>query len=104
MPSLQWTRDWVIVWISAQFTIVLIPVVAVCLFAKRFALFIVSVMAWVSLPWVWSYARTFQLHGFVDWTGFAQSLVVVIAASLLYVPSAWRWLKQEKATYDQVFE
>ena len=103
-PSLPLTRDWVIVWVCAQFTIVLFPITAICVFAKRFAKFLVSAMALVSLPWVWSYLRTFQQYGIMDWVGLSQSLVMVLAAGLLYLPSASRWLKQEKPAYDQVFE
>ncbi|MEM1051048.1 MAG: hypothetical protein AAGI28_03035 [Pseudomonadota bacterium] len=103
-PDLPWNRDWVIVWVSAQFTIVLIPIVAICAFASRFARILITAMALVSLPWIWSYARTFQLYGVIDWVGLMQSLTVVIAAGLLYLPASSRWLRQEAPKYEEVFD
>jgi len=64
----------------------------------------VTVMALVSLPWLWSYLQRTMQYGFVDWVGIAQASVVVVAAALLYLPASRQWLRQEVADDTEVFE
>lgn len=103
-PRIGWNADWVIVWVSAQFTIVLIPIIAIWVFASRFARIIVTVMALVSLPWLASYARTYSLYGVVDWIGLMQASLVVMPAGLLFLPSASKWLRQEAVDDTAIFD
>ena len=103
-PQFEWNRDWAIVWVSAQFTIALIPLIAVCLFASKVARWLVSAMALVSLPWIASYVQTFVLHGVMDWQSLVQALVPVICAGLLFMPSAAQWLRQEEVNDAATFE
>lgn len=103
-PSIDWNEDLVIVWVSAQFTIVLIPIIAVWVFASRFAQFMVTIMALVSLPWIGSYLRTAYLYGVTDWVGLTQAAVVVFAAGLLFLPSSRKWLRQEAANDAEIFD
>ncbi len=103
-PQFSWDRDWAIVWVSAQFTIVLTPVVAVCLFASSVARLMVTAMALISLPRIGSYANTIYLHRLTDWVSLSQALIVVIAACLLYFPSASAWLRQKRGSHVEVFE
>lgn len=103
-PQFAWNTDWTIVWVSAQFTIVLIPVAAVCVFASPVARWLVTAMALVSLPWIASYIRTGFLYGVVDWVGLVQASVVVVAAGLLFLPASSRYLRQETKRAIEAFE
>ncbi len=103
-PQIVWNEDWTIVWVSAQFTIVLIPITAVCVFANPFAKWLVTAMALVSLPWIASYVQTGILYGVVDWVGLVQASVVIVAAGLLFLPASSRYLRRETERAIEAFE
>lgn len=103
-PQFEWSRDWAIVWVSAQFTIVLIPLFAICLFASSVARLMVTAMALVSAPWIGSYLWTAYNYGQTDWVALVQALLVVFMAGLLYVPSVSLWLRQERVSDAEAFE
>ncbi|EAQ28592.1 hypothetical protein NAP1_13373 [Erythrobacter sp. NAP1] len=93
-PIIDWTRETVIVFASAMFTIVLIPVVAVWFFASRTARTIVTVMFAISLPWhlltVWS-AVTDLVQSPLD---LLEALAVIAAIALLHSRASSRWLER----------
>lgn len=103
-PQIVWNEDWTIVWVSAQFTIVVIPITAVCVFASPFAKWLMTAMALVSLPWIASYVQISILSGVVDWVGLVQASVVVVAAGLLFLPASSRYLQRDTERAIEAFE
>ncbi len=107
-PAIDWHRDWVIVWHSAWFSIVLIPVVAVWLFASRLARILVTLMALATLPALYrfsvllagDYPAPWQAQA---WLGLLQNAAAVMAVALLFLGASSRWLRQERAHFDKVF-
>ncbi len=93
IPSLDWNRDLAIVALSANFTIVLIPVVAVWVFASRIARALLTLFALLSL--VTAFATLWLLLDarFADWSVLLDGLVTPLAVALLYTPNARAWLR-----------
>ncbi len=106
--AIDWNRDWVIIWHSAWFSIVLIPVVAIWLFASRLARVLVTIMALTTLPAIYrfsvllagDYLPSWQAQA---WLGLLQNGAAVMAVALLYLSISSKWLRQERAHYEQVF-
>ena len=77
-PGLAWTRDAAIVALSAEFTIALIPLVWIYLFAARFARWLVLAFGVVRLA-------------FLDPAVLAGPVLLAIAMASLLTPEAARW-------------
>ncbi|MFO6446558.1 hypothetical protein ACLBKU_05370 [Erythrobacter sp. NE805] len=77
-PWLPWSRDAAIVALSAEFTIALIPLAWITLFAARFARWLVLCMGAVRLV-------------MFDGTALAGTVLVVTAMASLLTPAAARW-------------
>lgn len=102
-PGFGWSRDWVIVWFSAWFSIVLIPVVALVGFASRIARILVTIMALIASPAAVIHGASLA-QGEQSWVAFLSASAVLIAAGLLYLPPASRWLRQEAWDDEQAFD
>ena len=95
-PEVDWDRDSVIVALSARFTIVMIPVVAIWGFGSRIARILVAAMAVLSLP-----GAAFQVYdrldmGILIWgRTVVFTLIVVVLTALLFTPPARRWFAKE---------
>jgi len=81
-PWLPWDRDWTIVALSAEFTIALIPLVWIYLFAAPFARWLVLGMGAVRLA-------------MLDWSALTGPVLTAVAMASLLTPSAARWLRGE---------
>ena len=106
--AFDWNRDWVIVWHSAWFSIVLIPVVAIWLFASRLARLLVTVMALTTLPAIFRFSALLAgdyppIWQAQAWIGLTQNAAAVTAVALLYLGPSSQWFRQERANYEQVF-
>lgn len=99
-------RDIMIVVLSAQFTIVLIPVIAVWVFASRIARWIITALSLWSLVWwaeaMWSWqAQMSAAEGVIS---VASALPIYLAWLLLFTPSANRWFKTNRTPEVEIFE
>jgi len=99
-PTLEWNNDLAIVLMSAETTIILIPVVAVWMFRSRVARILVTVMA---IPTVWLLAQFAFLGLGASGPLLADSVLRVIAVALLYTPAASAWFRPEEGIDVGVF-
>ena len=82
LPWFAWNRDWTIVVLSAEFTIALIPLMWIYLFAARFA-------RWLVLGF-----GTLRLV-FLDPAALTGPLLIAVAMASLLTPQADRWFARE---------
>lgn len=88
----EWDRDWTIVASSAWFTVELIPIALVWLFASRFARAFISAMAVVkALMIVGDLLTLYALPGLMLGQGIA-----LVAVTLLYSRDANEWFARER--------
>jgi hypothetical protein len=92
-PWFAWNRDWTIVTLSAEFTIALIPLVWIYLFAAPFARWLVLGFGALRLA-------------FLDPAALAGAVLVAAAMASLLTPAAHRWFARKPAEEDgpAVFE
>lgn len=95
----EWNRDWTIVASSAWFTVELIPIAAIWLWASRFARGFITAMAAIKVVLILSnLPMLYALPGVL--VGQSISLVAV---ALLYTRAANAWFDKERS-YGAVFE
>lgn len=82
LPWFAWNRDWTIVALSAEFTIALIPLVWIYLFAAPFARLLVLGFGAVRLV-------------LLDPSALTGVVLVAIAMASLLTPQAARWFARE---------
>lgn len=98
----EWNRDWTIVASSAWFTVELIPIAAVWLYASRFARgFITAMAALKAVLILTNLPMLYALPGIL----LGQSISLV-AVALLYTPAANAWFAKarEDAARAAVFD
>ena len=90
LSAIDWTHDWVIVAISAWFSIELIPVALVWFFASRFARWFVLVMAILPIA-VWVFV-VFQYPDLLSvvLSQLLEIAFVLVLAGLLFLPPSAR--------------
>ncbi len=103
-PTIPWNRDWVIVYYSAMFSIVLIPLVAIWAFASRIARIIVTVFFAVALPWDLVVLRSAAMGALLNPLDLTIAIVRTGAIVLLYLPASSRWLATDETRGAQIFE
>lgn len=92
MPWVSWNRDWTIVTLSAEFTIALIPLVWIYLFAAPFARWLVLGFGALRLA-------------FLDPAALTGAVLVAVAMASLLTPAANRWfMRKEEEDGPAVFE
>ena len=93
VPWFAWDRDWTIVALSAEFTIALIPLMWIYLFAARFARWLVLGFGALRLA-------------LLDPAALTGPLLVAVAMASLLTPQAARWFAREPDKEDgpAVFE
>ena len=97
--GLEWNRDWTIITSSAWFTIELIPVAWVWLFASRFARKFVTVMAAIKLALlIVNLSFLYALPGIL-----LGQAIPILAVSLLYIPDAERWFARPEERDPAIF-
>ncbi|MBA4051011.1 MAG: hypothetical protein C0472_03845 [Erythrobacter sp.] len=93
-PWASWNRDWTIVTLSAEFTIALIPLVWIYLFAAPFARWLVLGFGALRLA-------------FLDPAALVGAVLVAVAMASLLTPGAARWFDRKAAEEEDgpaVFE
>ncbi len=103
-PQVAWSRDWVIVMLSARLSIALIPIAMVWLSAIRFARWMVTLMALGKLPGALPRIRALVEEGAFDPSYFAALLLSLLAVALLFTPTSNRWFKDKGGVDPAVFE
>lgn len=83
-PWFAWDRDWTIVTLSAEFTIALIPLAWIYLFAAPFARWLVLGFGALRLA-------------FLDPAALIGAVLVAVAMASLLTPSANRWFARKSA-------
>lgn len=92
---IEWDRDRAIIFASARFTIVLIPIIAVWGFASHIARILVTFMTIPSVAALGSLLFLMAVGEAVDAWLFTGSLLRVAAVALLYTRSAAPWFVPE---------
>lgn len=101
-PSIAWNHDLVIVALSARFTIVCIPVVAIWGYASRIARWLVSVLTiGTALSAAWNISALPNVD--IEWLPVAFLSAMVAAVLMLLTPSAAVWFRKEEAPGAEVF-
>lgn len=103
-PGVTWSRDLVIVWISAWFSIALIPIAMVWLSAVRFARWVVAIMALYKLAGVAGFVVIFVRGGTLPFFSVGLLLLNVLAAAMLFTPASHRWFAGIEEADPAVFE
>lgn len=93
IPWFAWDRDWTIIALSAEFTIALIPLAWIYIFAAPFARWLVLGFGALRLA-------------FLDPAALTGPLLIAIAMASLLTPQAARWFAREPEEEDgpAVFE
>lgn len=101
-PQLPWDREWVIVALSARFSIVCIPVIAIWIYKGVVARVLVSVFTLIPLMGI------IRLLGegldALGWEGAIGGALLVLGCALLYTPSARMWFEPKAKVAQEVFE
>ena len=104
LPSIIWTQDMVIVLYSALFSIVLIPVAAVWLFASKIARILVTVMSVFPLLNVVAAVYILSRDGFLSAILVWDSIATLCLVALLYFRPSGEWFEGRKALDAATFE
>lgn len=104
IPQIAWTRDWVIVMLSARLSIALIPVAMVWLSAVRFARWMVAIMALGKLPSAVPAMGAFVNEGVFDPSYLAALVLGLGAVAVLFTPAANLWFAHKGALDPATFE
>lgn len=104
VPGFEWSRDAVIVTLSARLSIALIPVAMVWLAAVRFARWMVTVLALGKLLNVPEGLRLIAEGGQVDTAWLAALVLSLVAVAMLFTPASNRWFREKGGVDPAVFE
>lgn len=103
IPQIAWSRDWVVVMLSARLSIALIPIAMVWLSAVRFARWMVTVMALGKIPSALPAVRALAQEGAVDLSYLAPLALSLLAVALLFTPASHRWFANRGEDDPAVF-
>lgn len=105
LSDILWSRDAVIVALSARFSIALIPVAMVWLSAVRFARWMVTVMALGKLLNLPEGLAAIAGGGAIDTAWLTALLLGLLAVVMLFTPASNRWFAQKAEAPDPaIFE
>lgn len=102
-PQWPWSRDWVIVMLSARLSIALIPIAMVWLSAVRFARWMVTVMALGKIPSALPAVRALMQQGVIDLSYLAPLALSLVAVALLFTSASHRWFANRGEADPAVF-
>lgn len=104
LPEYVWSRDAVIVTLSARLSIALIPIAMVWLSAVRFARWMVTVLALGKLLMLPDGIRAIAAGGAVDTAWLTALLFGLLAVAMLFTPASNRWFARKEEGDPAVFE
>ena len=104
LPEIDWTRDAVIVTLSARLSIALIPIAMVWLSAVRFARWMVTVLALGKLLMLPEGLRAIAAGGAVDTAWLTALLLGLMAVAMLFTSASNRWFARQSENDPAVFE
>jgi hypothetical protein len=104
IPGIEWSRDAVIVTLSARLSIALIPIAMVWLAAVRFARWMVAVLGLGKLLNLPEGLRLIAAGGDVDTAWLAALVLSLLAVAMLFTPASNRWFAHKERIDPAVFE
>jgi hypothetical protein len=104
VPDFLWSRDAVIVLLSARLSIALIPIAMVWLGAVNFARWMVAVLALGKLINVPEAVRLLAHGERIDPAWMASITLGLLAVAMLFTPPSNRWFAQKQEADPAVFE
>ena len=104
VPDIAWSRDAVIVTLSARLSIALIPVAMVWLSAVRFARWMVTVLGLGKLLNLPEALRLIAAGGEVDTAWLVALVLSLFAVAMLFTPASNRWFRDKGGVDPAVFE
>lgn len=104
LPQIDWTRDAVIVTLSARLSIALIPIAMVWLSAVRSARWMLTVLALGKLLMLPDGLRAIAAGGAADTAWLVSLLLGLLAAAMLFTPASNRWFARQSENDPAVFE
>jgi hypothetical protein len=102
--GIDWSRDAVIVILSARFSIALIPIALVWLTAANFARWMVAVMALGKLLGLPEGLALVADGGAIDTAWLASLALGLLAVVMLFTPASNGWIAQKQEADPAVFE
>jgi hypothetical protein len=100
-PWLSWDRDWTIVALSAEFTIALIPVTLIYVFARGIARWLVTVFGSIKIYALLASVAEYWGRVEVVLTPLVIEAGIYLALiGLLFTPGASRWFAKESSGED----
>lgn len=104
VPGIDWSRDAVIVTLSARFSIAFIPIALVWLTAANFARWMVTVMVLGKLINLPDGVRLVAAGGQIDTAWLTALALGLLAVAMLFTPASNRWFAQQAEADPAVFE
>jgi hypothetical protein len=104
VPDIVWSRDAVIVTLSARLSIALIPIALVWFNAANFARWMVTVIALGKLIWVPEGAALLVQGGRLDTAWLASLTLGLLAVAMLFTPASNRWFAKAQEADPAIFE
>jgi len=104
LPKIDWSRDAVIVTLSARLSIALIPIAMVWLSAVRFARWMVTVLALGKLLTLPDGLRLIAAGGAVETAWLTALVLGLLAVAMLFTPASNRWFARQSQNDPAVFE
>lgn len=104
VPAIVWSRDAVIVLLSARLSIALIPIAMVWLSAVRFARWMVTVLALGKLLNVPEALGLMAAGERVDPAWLAALILGLLAVGVLFTPASNRWFAHDTNLTPEIFE
>jgi hypothetical protein len=102
LPQIAWSEDFTIVFASARFSIVCIPVVAIWAFGSRIARWLVTMMIgyqFFSLLWDGlTILRAGGLDGWLyyNWPSHLTTVLLTVGIGLLFTPPSNLWFQSKR--------
>lgn len=104
VPGIDWSRDAVIVTLSARMSIALIPIAMVWLSAVRFARWMVTVLGLGKLLNLPEGLRLIADGAPLDTAWLTSMVLGVFAIAMLFTPASNRWFARSQEADPAVFE
>lgn len=102
--GIDWSRDAVIVTLSARFSIALIPIALVWLTAANFARWMVTVLALGKLINLPAGAALLARGGEIDTAWLSALALSLLAVAMLFTPASNRWFSKVEEADPAIFE